>query len=360
MTEQRRSRLLVLAVFASALAFAAEPLLTGRGTDFRHYVEAAGALRAGQDPYSGVHPYIYPPLLAVVLVPLTFLPPAGAAWIWAAVSAAALAASAAHVAKGSATVLVLALLFAPFAATQWNLQANAFVLVSLVLARDRLDRGLEAGGGVLLGLSIALKPFGLLAAGALVFAGRWRAGLAAVGAAFLSFALVIPFTGASGAAAAAGSVKRILSSSWVDTYGANVSLNGSLDRLWPDGAGALRHLAVGLVIAGWTVALVAAALAVARRRGRRLRSSAVVDAALSATLLGASTSWLHHSTVLFPAVAALPLAAQAAAIALFGIAAAWRGFASFGTVAGAAASLAGTVALVLVWLLASRRAAEPC
>jgi hypothetical protein len=155
-------------------------------------------------------------------------------------------------------------------------------------------------------------------------------------------------------------VKRILSSSWVDTYGANVSLNGSLDRLLPDGAGARRHLAVGLVLAGWTVALVAAAAAGTRRRGRRLRPAAVLDAALAATLLGASTSWLHHSTVLFPAVAELPLAAQVAALVLYGVAAAWRGFTSFGTVAGAAASLAGTAALVLVWLLACRRVAEPC
>jgi hypothetical protein len=355
-----RARLLVLAVFGVAFAFAAEPLLTGRGTDFRHYLEAAGALRAGHDPYAGVHPYIYPPLLAVVLVPLTFLPPAGAAWIWAAASAAALAASAARVAKGSERVLLLGLLFAPFAATQWNLQANAFVLLPLVLARDRLERGFEASGGAFLGLSIALKPFGLLAAGVLVLVGRWRAGLAAAGAAFLSFALVIPFTGVLGAAVAAGSVKRILSSSWVDTYGANVSLNGSLDRLLPDGAGVGRHVAVGFVIAGWTVALVAAAAVVALRGGKRLHPSAVMDASLAATLLGASTSWLHHSAVLFPAVAELPLAGQAAALALYGVAAAWRGFTSFGTAAGAAASLAGTAALVLVWLLASRRAAKPC
>ena len=110
----------------------------------------------------------------------------------------------------------------------------------------------------------------------------------------------------------------------------------------PVGAGARRHLAVGLVIAGWTVALVAAGAAGARRQRKRLRPSAIVDVTLAATLLGASTSWLHHSTVLFPAVAALPVAAQVAALALYGVAAAWRAFTSFGTVAGSAASFAGT------------------
>lgn len=355
-----RARLLVLAVFAVSLAFGAEPLLTGRGTDFRAYLEASAALRAGKDPYATVHPYLYPPLLAFVLLPLTFLPPAAAAWTWAAASAAAIAASAARVAKGSAWILLLALLFAPLAATQWNLQANAFVLLLLVFARERLDRGFEAGGGALLGLSIAVKPFALLALPALVVAGRWRAALAAAATALLSFVLVVPFSGARGAAAAAGSVRRILSSSWVETYGGNVSANGSLDRIVPAGAGPSRHRALGFAIAGSTVALVAAAAAGAARGGRRLRPSAVVDAALAGTLLGASSSWLHHSAVLFPAVVELRPPARIAALALYAAAAGWRLFASVGTGAGAAASLAGTVALALVWLLASRRAAEPC
>ncbi len=357
---ERRVRLLVLAVFAVSLAFAAEPLLTDRGTDFRAYLEAAQALRSGQDPYAGVYPYLYPPLLAAALVPLTFVPSAAAAWLWAIASAAALAASAALVAKGSTRVLLLALLYAPFASTQWNLQANAFVLLLLVLARERLDRGFDAGGGALLGLSIALKPFGLLAAAALVLAGRWRAGLVAAGAALLSFALVVPSSGAAGAAAAAGSVKRILSASWVETYGGNVSLNGTLDRMLPEGAGESRHRALGLAVAGWTVALAAAAAAGAVRAGKRVRPSAVVDAALAATLLGASSSWLHHSTVLFPAVAALSPPAGVAALALYGVAAAWRLFAALGPGAGVAASFAGTAALVFVWVLTSRRAAEPC
>lgn len=355
-----RVRLLVVAIFAVSFAFAAAPLVAGREMDFRNYLEAAAALRAGHDPYAGTSPYLYPPLLALALVPLTFLPPSAAAWIWAAASAAALAASVGLVAKGSPRVLALALLFAPFAVSQWNLQANAWVLLLLVLARERLDRGFEAGGGALLGLSIALKPFGILAAAALVLAGRWRAGLAAAGVALLSFVLVAPFVGFAGAAGTGTSTGRILSSSWVETYGANVSLNGSLDRLLPEGAGRGRHRAVGLAIAGWTIALTAAAAASAGRRGRRLRPSAVVDAGLAAVLLGASTSWLHHSTVLFPAVAMLPPRAQVGVLALYGVAAAWRLPAALGTAAGTAAALAGTVAVALVWLLASRRAAQPC
>ena len=355
-----RARLLTLAVFAVALAFAAEPLVSGRGTDLRAYLEAAQALRSGHDPYAGVYPYLYPPLLAVLLVPLTFLPPSAAAGLWAAASAAALAASVALVARGSTRILVLGLVFAPFAATQWNLQANGFVLLLLVLARERLDRGFEWEGGAWLGVSIALKPFGLLAAAALVLAGRWRAALASAAFALAPFLLVVPFRGGAGALESAASVKRILASSWVETYGGNISLNGSLDRLLPEGIPSSRHRAVGLAVAGGTLALVAAAAAGASRAGRRLRPSAVVDASLAATLLGASSSWLHHSTVLFPALAALAPAAQAASLGLYAVAAAWHLFASAGPAAGAAASFAGTAALAAVWFLSCRRAAEPC
>ncbi len=355
-----RAKLLVLAIFVAGLAFGAVPLVTGGGTDFRAYAEAARALRGGHDPYAGAEPYLYPPLLAVALVPLTFLPESGAAWLWMVASAAALSLAAGRVAKGSERILLLALLFAPFAATQWNLQANAFVLLILVHAREWLDRGFESGGGALLGLSIALKPFGLLAAGALVLTGRWRAGLAAMAAALLSFVAVVPFTSMTGAIAASGAVRRILSSSWVETYGASISANGSLDRLMPGGAGVKRHRAVGLAIAGGTIAVLAGAAVSAGRAGKRLLPSAVVDAALAATLLGATvSSWLHHSTILFPAVAGLPPPAQAVAVALYGIAAAWNRFASLGAGAGVTACLAGTAAITLVWLLATKKAATP-
>jgi hypothetical protein len=356
-------RLLVLLIFAVALTFAAAPLLSGRKTDLTAFLEAARALRAAQDPYLGAPPYLYPPPLAVLLVPLTFLPVQVVGWVWAVASAAALATAAFLVARestGGARVLVLALLFAPFASTQWNLQANAFALLLIVLARAALEEERQIGGGVALGLSIAVKPLALVAVVALLLLGRWRAALFAAGTALSSFLLVLPFLGIAGAATSAGHVKRILGSSWVETYGGNISLNGTLDRLSSAGAGASRHRAVAAVVMGLSLALLAASAWYARRHGKSLRPSAAIDLILAATLLSASSSWLHHSTALFPAVAALPPAAQVAAVALYAVAAAWRGFASWGTVAGAAASLAGTIALVVVWLLAARRAAEPC
>jgi hypothetical protein len=333
----------------------------GRETDFTAYIEAARALRTGQDPYLGAPPYLYPPLLAVLLVPLTLVPVHVAAWVWAVASAAAFATATLLVSRestGSARVLVLALLFAPFAATQWNLQANAFVLLLIVLARAALDEKRQIGGGVALGLSIAVKPLALVAVVALLLLGRWRAALFAAGTALSSFLLVLPFLGIAGAATSAGHVKRILGSSWVETYGGNISLNGTLDRLFSAGAGVSRHRSVAAVIMGWSLALIVASAWHARRQGKSLRPSAAIDMTLAATLLSASSSWLHHSAALFPVVAALPPSVQAAVVALYAAAAAWRS--ATPGVAGATASLAGTVALAVVWLFAARRAAEPC
>lgn len=354
-------RPLVLLVFAVALAFAAWPLLVGRETDFTAYIEAARALRAGQDPYLGAPPYLYPPLLAALLVPLTFVPVKGAAWVWAVASAAALATAASLVAREStrsARVLVLALLFAPFAATQWNLQANAFVLLLIVLARAALDAKRQIGGGVALGLSIAVKPLALVAVLALLLLGRWRAALFAAGTALFSFLLVVPFLGMTGAAASAGHVTGILRSSWVETYGGNISLNGALDRFYSAGAGPSRHHVVAVVIMGWSLALIVASAWHAWRHGKFLRPSKAIDMTLAATLLSASSSWLHHSTVLFPAVVVLPPFVQAGVVLLYAAASTWRLVPP--SEAAALASLAGTVALIVVWLLAARRAAEPC
>ena len=59
------------------------PLLQSRDTDFTAYFKAAGALAEGTDPYlDRAHPYLYPPLLAVVLMPFRGLPASAAAGLW--------------------------------------------------------------------------------------------------------------------------------------------------------------------------------------------------------------------------------------------------------------------------------------
>src|SRR5207245_3989854 len=55
--------------------------MTGCG-DFEHFYHGDSAMRDGTDLYtSGVHGYIYPPLIAFLFTPLTFFSVQAAAWI---------------------------------------------------------------------------------------------------------------------------------------------------------------------------------------------------------------------------------------------------------------------------------------
>ena len=59
-------------------------------TDFTVYQYAARALAVGDDPYEATNPrgyrYVYPPLLAVLLLPLAAWEPPAAALVWFALS----------------------------------------------------------------------------------------------------------------------------------------------------------------------------------------------------------------------------------------------------------------------------------
>ncbi|HUP28327.1 MAG TPA: glycosyltransferase 87 family protein, partial [Chloroflexia bacterium] len=54
------------------------------GVDFHVYYQAAQALRRGEDIYSASisPPYVYPPTLAVLVAPLSFLPANTATMLW--------------------------------------------------------------------------------------------------------------------------------------------------------------------------------------------------------------------------------------------------------------------------------------
>jgi hypothetical protein len=137
---------------------------------------------------------------------------------------------------------------------------------------------------------------------------------------------VVPFLGWGAFGGSAGAVLRILSAAWTEPYAANISLNGTLDRILPYGAGPLRtQLVLGLV-AGTT---------------------------LLVTLLGAGASWLHHSTLVFPGAMLGSEAVAILATLLYGAAAGWhRALELGGAGAASAAAAAGTCALGAVWIQA--------
>lgn len=336
------------------LGLAATPLLQGRETDFEAYRGASRALAGGRDPYlNTVRPYLYPPLVAVALIPTLILPDVTARILWILISSALLTGCMAFLSRArsqeeSLRIVGAGLLFAPFAATQWNGQVNGFLLALLLLARAHLEANRERNGGFFLGASLALKPIGLFVAAGLFLSARWRA-VAWTAVVFVtSFLLVVPFLGWVGVVEAARHVARILSASWPESYPGNISLNGMLDRLF--GAGSvLRHRLVALCLLGGT--LILSIRARASSRGSAATVTVVAfDALLAATILGADSSWLHHSAILFPAAIALSNPLLASVVLLFGIAACWHRFLALAGAPGAlAASAAGTLAVGILW-----------
>jgi len=152
--------------------------------DFGNYYHAARALLEGRSPYS-VHNFDYPPLVALVVLPLAGLSLEGARWGWFVVCQLALLAAAAatwRAAGGGRRALVLvAALWCLAGTVQENLvigQVHPLMLALLAGALVDLDRrpgraavlvgmaaGLKIWPGVLLGLFIPRREWRPLAVG---------------------------------------------------------------------------------------------------------------------------------------------------------------------------------------------------
>jgi hypothetical protein len=123
--------------------------------DFGYFYRAADAMRHGEDIYraAGGH-YIYPPLLAFVLQPLTFLPENTAIFVWLAVSAIAVFCAAA-IAAQETTTRWLSGDGKPRSHIVWAVAA-----VATILATDKLHKMFGLGQSdafVLLGFALCLR-----------------------------------------------------------------------------------------------------------------------------------------------------------------------------------------------------------
>src|SRR5215212_7893226 len=139
------------------------------------------------------HPWLYPPVFLLVLLPFCWLPFLASYLLFQIASFLALAAAAWGLAFRKVQLAPL-LLLSPAAAATVIAGQNAFLTAALVLGGLRLVPIAPVPAGILFGL-LAIKPqFGLLVAVAL-FAGRhWRALLAAVvTAAALALTSVVVF-----------------------------------------------------------------------------------------------------------------------------------------------------------------------
>jgi hypothetical protein len=183
------------------------------GDDFTPYWNGASNVAAGASPYAWLAEnrpqilpdYIYPPLLAVLLAPLTrALDYETARWAWLAFSVLCLAASIGLIAHAShltwrgpralALVPCLALLPATTLALAIG-QLSPQLLLAVTAAYAALAARRESTAGAFVALGASLKSFPALLGGYLLLRREWRGAIAALGVSIALLALTILVVG---------------------------------------------------------------------------------------------------------------------------------------------------------------------
>lgn len=201
--------------------------------DVTVYWEAGERMRAGgellyaphADPLNTVGDYIYPPLLAALFAPLTWLPRAAGLAIWGALQLVIVAwlllalRRLCGVERGRrARDFALVLLISCFAAVWVNLnegQINLLVVACVASGLALIEEERPLLGGGLIAAAAHLKVLPIVLVGVLVVQGRWRA-LAGVGVG-LVLLLAAPLPWAVRAEGVAGGIERTaaITGQWV-------------------------------------------------------------------------------------------------------------------------------------------------
>ncbi|MEI7765944.1 MAG: glycosyltransferase family 87 protein [Phycisphaerae bacterium] len=227
--------ILAVGIVAYFIGYVWHRIPHGHFGDFRHFYPAAKAMVTGENPYSVRAPdsdrpgYIYPPLLAFLYSPLSYLSLFTAARISLLVNVAAICGALGLGAKTMLErlvgrrveawqVMLVAVLggvltFDKIKGELQMLQSNALILLALVMALYLLDRA-PIWAGVALGFAMNIKYQAIILLPYLLLRRRWKAaGAMVVGTAFwalLPAVLVGPRTELGYLASASGGVLRLL------------------------------------------------------------------------------------------------------------------------------------------------------
>jgi hypothetical protein len=309
---RKRDQLIwVLGAAASAVLFSQTWVRFHRpgGIDLTTYLAAARAVRAGESPYSLPlpFPYIYPPVVAFAMIPLTLLPSDAVLVSWFAASLVAMVWAlrrvllAAHPAlRGSdLTPFFAVLLVAMYPIVQSNLrnaQVNIFV-IALAIAALGADHVARRGTSWAGAIAIKILPAGL--APYFVRRGEW--GLIALTCIVLGALCIVP-------AIALGSSVIPITRAYVVSF-----LGGGFA-----GAAAALDFSLGGMVARFTgidgrgVRLVCAALPLliafaidTRTRPERQSDARMFALYLAVIPLASPKSEVHHVAFALPAAAAV-------------------------------------------------------
>lgn len=306
----KRDRLLwLLGAAALAVLFAQTWTRAHRpgGIDLTTYLEAARALRRGENPYalSLAFPYVYPPLFAFALIPLTYVPADLALLVWFAASVGAIVWACHEVLmlaypqlRAGRVTPFLATLFAVaytvFQSNLRNAQVN-FVIVALAIAALRARA--TPARGVYWALATVIKIVPGVLAPYYVCRREWRVCAMAV-LALIALSLAPAVTlGAQVASLHREYATTFLAGSFAGSgqqldfsLGGMLALAVGADRRW------FRLLGVALPVA---IALVADC-----RAGRAARVDAFAFALYLAVIpLASPKSEMHHLAFALPAAA---------------------------------------------------------
>ena len=258
-------------------------------------------LRAGDDVLAGRNPfppgesftsdasYVYPPLLAIAMIPLAVLPVALAVLVWTVLAAVAIGAALWLLGVRDWRVYGLALLL-PFTrdAVGGGSIGPLLVLATALAWRYRDRRSSIAGVSV--GLAAALKLFVWPLASWLAATRRWRPAVVAVavgvGAAFASWA-VIGFRGLGDYPAV---LRRLTDLEAEESYSV-LAVGRALGMSSP------LAVALSLVVGGIFLAVMVRAAADERRTAFE-RDRVALTAAVAAALVITPILWMHYLVLL--------------------------------------------------------------
>jgi hypothetical protein len=245
-------------------------------------------------------PYGYPTFTALLIYPLSFLPLRLGATIWVGLSGLAALASGLILCSFTVekwkqrVILVSTIAFVPVITTMNAGQVNLFVLLTTVLSLYCLRQDRNILSGVILAISIWLKPFAIALVPLMIWRRKWKA----LGG-FLLGSLIINLISLAvfGVASTISQFTRVMS--MVTPSGLYIALtvqnlNGLLGR-FTTGISAPTGSMIYLVVAGLIgVITVAAIIFKPDRRNFEMEAALLI----AATHLIVPLTWYHHLTML--------------------------------------------------------------
>jgi hypothetical protein len=239
-------------------------------------------------------------LTALLIIPLTFLPLRLGATIWVGLSGLAALASGFMLCSFTTEkwkrrlILSSTVVFVPILSTMNTGQVNVFALLATVVSLYYLHQDRNFLGGMILSISILLKPFAIALVPLMIWHKKWKAlgGFIIGGLMINLFSMALigisstlsQFTGAIGAVTSSGLYITLTIQ----------NLNGLLGRFTSGVSapiGSIAYLAIAGLIGAITVAVI---ILKPDRRHFEIESAMLI----TATILILPRTWYHHLTML--------------------------------------------------------------